>query len=540
MAEISRRQFIAAAAAFAGALAIGRPAGVLAAMSGGGMGGGGGGGMGGGGGGGGMGGGTIDPAVGAAFQDPPALRPLRAADGFLEYSLNATVAPVNVNGTVANLMTYNGLFPGGTITAKTSDLLRIRFHNSLPNNGATNFLGHPMYVTNLHTHGLHVTPGDNPNMAPYTPGSHGDNMLVMLQPGESTVYEYDLSKHYPGTLNFYHPHIHGSVTDQMWAGMAGSLVVEDEVTTLAGYETHIMMVKDITLSGSSPAPHTSIMEYMHGLEGNTVMVNGQVNPRLTIRPGQVQRWRIVNSCTARFLRLSLSSHTMYVVGTESGLLDRPYPVSEVLLSPGERIELLIKADKSSSSYKFLSLPYSRMGMMTSAQITLLTLTYGGSRTVQNLPATVNAAAKRVVMDISKLPKKSIVLSMGQGAGYINGITFVDHEHCYTAMSNVGDWEVWEVLNSSNMDHPFHHHVNAAQVLSIIGGDAKYTSLYTTTSAWKDVTIVPKGGKIQLLMPVMDCAGMAMFHCHIIDHEDIGMMGMWHMMDGGMGDGGMGM
>ncbi|MFZ2196189.1 MAG: multicopper oxidase domain-containing protein, partial [Thermodesulfovibrionales bacterium] len=385
-----------------------------------------------------------------------------------------------------------------------------------------NYLGHPLYLTNLHTHGLHVTPGDNEN------GTHGDNMLVMLQPGEGTVYEYDLSKHYPGTLNFYHPHIHGSVSDQMWGGMAGCLVVEDEIASLAPYETHIMMLKDITLSGSEPAPHTSMMQYMHGLEGDTVMVNGQVNPRLYIKAGQVQRWRIVNSCTARFFRLSLSNHSMYLVGTEGGLLDKPYAVSEVLLSPGERVDLLIKASKSSGSYKFLSLPYSRMGNMGGQQVTLLTLTYSG-RQNQSLPSVVDPEAKRVVMNTGSLPRKTLNLSMGQAAGYINGITFVDHEHCYTAMSMLGDWEVWEIINQSGMDHPFHHHVNAAQVLSITGGDANYSSLYTTVPAWKDVTIVPKWGKIELLMPVMDYMGMSMFHCHIIEHEDIGMMGMWHIM-----------
>ncbi len=295
-----------------------------------------------------------------------------------------------------------------------------------------------------------------------------------------------------------------------------------------------MMLKDIALSGSEPAPHSSMMDYMHGLEGSTVMVNGQVNPRLAIKPGQVQRWRIVNACTARFFRLSLASHTMYLVGTEGGLLDKPYPVTELLVSPGERVDILVKADKASSSYKFLSLPYSRMGMMTSAPVTLATLTYGGSRSKQALPTVVDPTARRVTMDTSMLPKKSIALSMGQGAGYVNGITFVDHEHCYTAMSNLGGWEVWEISNAGNMDHPFHHHVNAAQVLSITGGDAKYASLYTTIPAWKDVTIVPKFGKIRLLMPVMDYAGMAMFHCHIIEHEDIGMMGMWHIMDGPMG------
>lgn len=527
MEKISRRQFLAGAGAFAAALALGRPGEVFAGMGSSGMG------MGGMGmGGGGMGGGgVIDPPIGAAFRDPAVLPNSSTTPGVVEVSLDAKIATANVNGVAADLMTYNGLFPGGTIRAHRSDLLRVKFHNGLPSDGSTNFLGHPMYVTNLHTHGLHVSPGNNPDTPRFTPGSHSDNMLVSLLPGESTLYEYDLSKHYPGTLNFYHPHIHGSVTDQMWSGMAGSLVVEDEVSSLAPYETHIMMLKDITLSGSKPAPHSSYMEYMHGVEGNTVMVNGQVNPRLKIKPGQVQRWRIVNACTARFFRLSLASHTMYLVGTEGGLLDKPYPVTEILVSPGERVDLLIKADKASSSYKFLSLPYSRMGMMTSAQVTLLTLTYAGSKATQALPTVVDPSAKRLVMDTSPLPKKTITLSMSMTAGYVNGVTFVDHLNCYTAMSALGDYEVWEVINASNMDHPFHHHVNAAQVLSITGGDAKYASLYTTIPAWKDVTIVPKGGRIRLLMPVMDYTGMGMFHCHIIEHEDIGMMGMWHIMDG---------
>jgi FtsP/CotA-like multicopper oxidase with cupredoxin domain len=98
-------------------------------------------------------------------------------------------------------------------------------------------------------------------------------------------------------------------------------------------------------------------------------------------------------------------------------------------------------------------------------------------------------------------------------------------------SKTGTWEVWEITNSSGMDHPFHHHTNSAQVLSITGGDAGYASLYSSIPAWKDVTIVPRWGKVELLMPVMDYAGMAMIHCHIIEHEDIGMMGVWHIMAG---------
>lgn len=84
-----------------------------------------------------------------------------------------------------------------------------------------------------------------------------------------------------------------------------------------------------------------------------------------------------------------------------------------------------------------------------------------------------------------------------------------------------------------MDHPFHQHVNPAQVLSITGGNSAYRTLYTTTPSWKDTVFVPAGGSVTMLVPVMDYTGMTMFHCHILEHEDIGMMGMWHIMDDGM-------
>jgi FtsP/CotA-like multicopper oxidase with cupredoxin domain len=76
-----------------------------------------------------------------------------------------------------------------------------------------------------------------------------------------------------------------------------------------------------------------------------------------------------------------------------------------------------------------------------------------------------------------------------------------------------------------MDHPFHQHVNAAQVLSVTGGD----NFYSTIPAWKDVVLVPKGGSVTQLVPVANYTGMIMFHCHILEHEDIGTMGMWHIM-----------
>ncbi len=130
------------------------------------------------------------------------------------------------------------------------------------------------------------------------------------------------------------------------------------------------------------------------------------------------------------------------------------------------------------------------------------------------------------------------MSMGQGKGYINDISFEmlsdGSMNCAEIHSRLGTYEVWEIINQSGMDHPFHQHVNPCQVLSISGGDSGYASFCTKAPAWKDVVLIPKMGRAKILVPVMDYDGMSMFHCHIVEHEDIGMMGLWHIM--GMGGG----
>ncbi len=511
MKKITRREFfkrasVAAATGYMALNAIPSEAGMMGSGS-----------MGGGMGGGGMGGGTsvIDPPIGALFRDPVEMPNLSAALGIVEVNMEAKISPVDVNGVAANLLTYNDCYPAPTIMAKKGDILKVHFKNSLPMMGE-NILGHRREITNLHTHGLHVSPSGN-----------SDNSMLMFMSGDAFDYEFDLSKQYPATLNIYHPHVHGSVAEQCWGGMMGAISIDDEIDVLSGYETHLLILKDIALSGNEPEPYTSIMEYMHGKEGNIVMVNGLVNPALPINPGQVQRWRILNASNARFYKLSLENHAMYVVGTEGGLLDRPYAMSSILLSPGERLDVLIKANQTPRNYKFYSLPYDRGGMSMGQQITLMTLSYKGSRVNDAIPPVIDAAAKRITPVISKTER--LVLSMGQGRGYINGITFT-MENYFSIHSQLGTYEVWEILNQSGMDHPFHQHVNACQVLSITGGDPSYASFYTNTPAWKDVVIVPKWGSIKILVPVMDYDGMAMFHCHILEHEDIGMMGMWHIMD----------
>ena len=126
--------------------------------------------------------------------------------------------------------------------------------------------------------------------------------------------------------------------------------------------------------------------------------------------------------------------------------------------------------------------------------------------------------------------RSFALSMSMSRGYINGHDFDVDPLKVTSevMPGMPMYELWTITNSSNMDHPWHQHVNPGQVQSITGGDAAYAALYTKSPAWKDVVIVPKGGTVKLLVKVADYEGMCMFHCHILEHEDIGMMGIWNL------------
>ncbi|QSA99181.1 multicopper oxidase family protein [Methylococcus sp. EFPC2] len=458
----------------------------------------------------------IDPPRGAAFSDPVTMPNLSTTAGIVEVNVEAKVAPVNVNGTVANLQTYNGYYPAPTIKVKKGDLLKVHFKNSLPYTGL-NMHGQPRDLTNLHTHGLHVSPSGN-----------SDNMMLMFGSGEAFDHEFDLSLHPGGNLNFYHPHVHGNTAEQVWAGLAGALEVADENTALAGYETHTLVLKDISISNGAPAPHSD-SDFMNGKEGDTMMVNGQVNPVLAMKPGQVQRWKIVNASNARFYKLNLAGHNLNVIGTDGGLLNKPYAQSTVLLSPGERIDVLVKASSSKGYYKFKALAYNRgAGASANQEITLMTTNVTGTAVSQSLPASVNPNAVKLSVPANAVTRQ-ITLSMGMmgGGASINGITYTDTS-AYTITSSLNTYEVWEIFNHSMMDHPWHHHVNQAQVISISGGDTAYKSFYTSVPAWKDTVIVPAMGSIKILVPVQDYAGMTMFHCHILEHEDMGMMGVWNI------------
>ena len=501
--KISRRKFLQVAG-------VGAVAGLVSACGGGfpladasskGM-------MGGRGGGGGTGSGNSNPPPGATFQDPPLANLVRNGN-IVETTITAVRTQTSINGQTVTMMLYNGSYPAPTIRVKSGDILRVNFTNNLPPNSditGTNILGKDMSITNLHTHGWHVSPAGN-----------ADNIFLTFNSGGSLTFEYDLSKQWGGMMGFYHPHYHGTVGEQFWRGLSGgALIVEDDIPDLQNYEEHIMILTDISVSGGLPT-QWSRMDYMRIL-GDTVMVNGQVNPVLNIQPGQVQRWRILNASAARYYRLRLENHTMYLVGTDDNLLDAPVALNEILLTPGERIDVLVKADQSPGTYSLLN-----------GNSTILTLEYSGATTNDSIPATISSAEAQWVatlrqMNTSTFRRVRMSLNFVRGRGAINRQVF--DQNPYILESPVGTYEIWTVVNQTGMDHPFHQHTDGAVILSISGGDPSYANLYTSVNGLKDTINVPPMGSVTMLVPVLDYTGDTVFHCHILGHEDIGMMGIW--------------
>ncbi len=473
-------------------------------------------------------------ATGAPFADPDELRLTTAADGVREGRLAVGPADVAIGDSRFTLLTYNGRFPGPLLRVRADDRLRLILGNGLPP-GDRNLLGLRRGVTNLHAHGLHVAPSDP-----------ADNVMRQIPPGDSWTYTYDLSRQRAGALAWYHPHVHGLVAEQLWAGLAGPMVVEDPSDALGDLEAHTLVLKDFAFSGGTPTPYVSPMDFMMGKVGPVVTVNGLVEPELGARPGQVQRWRVLNASTARFYHLRLDGHDLHVVGSDGGSLDRPYAVERLLLAPGERADLLVKVSDSPGTYRLTTLAHVRgapmggamPGMMMRGGMTqaaspagvVLTLRVSGPPQRDVLPSAIDPEARRVSPDLSRVVQRRLVLGMHMGRGSINGQDYdVAPLRLRSHLRDDGPtWEVWTIVNPTGMDHPWHQHTNHAQVLSVTGGDRGYADLYTTAPAWKDTVVVPRGGSVTQLVRVADWRGEAMVHCHIVEHEDIGMLGVWHI------------
>ena len=257
---------------------------------------------------------TTAPPRPSATSDELAVLPVHAADGdVLEITL--TPAPATVDIGAAQPITtfaYDGAIPGAVWSVRPGQTLRVHLVNELPPiDHASMELDRPheWTTTNLHTHGLHVSPvGD------------GDNPFVTIEPGADHHYEIEIPKDHTGGLFWYHPHRHGGVAQQIRGGMAGAIVVRgpiDEVPEVAAATERIVVIQGIELDDQfhvpAPIPDPTKTEAFFPRSQILYPINGRVAPTLTMRPGEVQRWRILNAAEGKFMDLVIPGVELHVL-----------------------------------------------------------------------------------------------------------------------------------------------------------------------------------------------------------------------------------
>jgi len=501
------------------------------------------------------------PSASTAGSAPVALpqpKVLKSANG--ELAVTLTARPGVVDMAVARPVTtytYDNVVPGYTWEVDPGDTLNIDLVNKLPE------LAHPPAMamdrphewtnTNLHTHGLHVSPA-----------GIADNVFLDVPPGATQHYEIPLPADHPGGIFWYHPHRHGGVTQQVRAGMAGMIVVRgeiDRVDEVRAAKEQIMVLQAIELGADfqlmTPIPNPTTEEAFFPRKQILYTVNGVLNPTISMYPGEVQRWRILNAAEGKFMSLRLAEHDLHVLAWDGLTLAAPDAVELVMLSAGNRVELLVKAGKP-GSYDLILTPGSSQkpnipGMPVSAQPStaatasamampmanmrgmqtfpgelevrpILTVEVAGSGPEMGLPSSLPvwdppilpiARRRRFSFTVTRRPNNEF-LFFG-----IDGVAFDQERSPYQV--KLGTAEEWTLVNAPDpklMEHAhvFHIHTNPFKITSVNGRTLD-------KPLWRDTFVLSKssGDSFTFVSNFVDYPGKFVEHCHVLAHEDLGMM-----------------
>ena len=436
----------------------------------------------------------------------PALLQSRTADDgsarrIVELTITASPTVLALTpGKRTEVFAYNGQVPGPTLELREGDSVVVHFRNQLPE------------PSTIHWHGLHI------------PFSSDGSPFHPVAPGDSYDYGFTIRRGAAGTY-WYHPHPHHRTGHQVAKGLYGAVIVRAADDPLpASLTEKILILSDnrFLADGSFDLPelHSAPgqLDAENGREGDVIFVSGQVMPTLDIRSGEVQRWRVVNASAARIYRLALPGHRFLHVGSDGGLFERPREIDEIIVGVGERVELLVRGTASPGTRTVLqSLPYHRYIPQTvpadwDRTRVLADVRYSDAPAVTPpvLPTTLRVIPALDTAEASAT--RVMVLTQHLINGRSMDMARID------ASAALGATEIWEVENLVGMDHPFHLHGFQFQVIDRNGVPEEYRS-------WKDVVNVPRHQTARFIVRYDDYPGKWMFHCHILDHEDHGMMGV---------------
>jgi FtsP/CotA-like multicopper oxidase with cupredoxin domain len=493
--------------------------------------------------------------AGAGPTEPPqrseALRELevrRSAHGELNTSLSVKYADATIGNDAVHLRSYEGRLVGPTLRVRPGDTLRIAFKDDLPptsggavhNHSNTPSPDH-FNATNLHTHGLHVSPKDP-----------ADNVLLIFNPGDPVhKYEYKIPANHPAGTFWYHAHVHGSTSIQVSSGMAGALIVEgglDDVPEIRAAADKTMLFQQIQYHCSEPGETVSydcagkvgqVEDF--AIFGNGTWaksnryttINGVVQPQIAMKAGEVQRWRFIHGGVRETLSVAVAAaddpaytslpgwlHEIAKDGLATGRIDA---VTHDVLEPGYRSDVLVQAPLTAGKYYLID-------EKTAAEDSLLeeaeprkvlaVINVSADQVAMSLPAAAELAPYRPYRDIEDAEltgQQKVIFN-------VNGFTVgdgVDPAEAYDPTHpprklKLGGVEEWTV-SSEAASHPYHIHVNAFQVMEE-GADGKLHP-----GDWKDTLLVTTAKPVVVRSRYEDFTGPFVLHCHILDHEDQGMM-----------------
>lgn len=438
-----------------------------------------------------------------------------------------------LQGDPASLINIERSYLGPTIRVHTGQKVRIRFTNDIPGESI------------VHWHGLHV------------PADMDGHPRDAIPRGETYVYEFEV-RNRAGTY-WYHPHPHGMTGPQVYGGLAGLfLVSDDEEKALelpTGEHDIPLVIQDRAFDNRNQLIYLSghRMEQMTGFLGDWILVNGRPSFILPVAT-RAYRLRLLNGSNSRIYKLAWQDGSpLTIIGSDSGLIEEPVSRPFLMLGPGERIELW--ADFSNypvgSETALVSLPFDA-GMMGGGRMGGGMM---GGRAMANGLSLPNGAGFSILMirvnrqetETLSLPNRlthidrylpedavnldyprSFRLFMRHMTWTINGRIFETEAVATNEKVRMDTLEVWEFINEGggtgmmggmSMPHPIHLHGKQFQVLERGG----VTHSGYMDEGWKDTVLLMPGERIKLLVRFEDYPGLFLYHCHNLEHEDMGMM-----------------
>lgn len=461
--------------------------------------------------------------AGAASRGDETETVLRSENGVLRATLTATTGTAMVAGRpVANVTTYNGLLPGPTMYVKPGDRLQLRVRNrtDLP--------------TNMHYHGFHVSPK-----------GRQDNVFLDIKPGWHVDYDVEIPDDHPGGLYWYHPHRHGTVGRQVYGGLCGLLVVEGGAAArpeIAPLQRRLLSLRSVGVSNMGTASATLIPYSQMGPDNQVHLVNGEMTPTMRMAPGETQFWQVGNMASDTVYELVVPGGHLQVVEEDGVEVWQTWTPGNLVLPPGKRFGLLVTAPESAGRTVLRTNGYYQGPFGIWPELDLAHIVVEGKPQERvSAPAVLNKTPDWVAGPVAKRR----MLTLGESATapefWFNDVPFdqITFEDVFSV--RVDTTEEWVIRNGTSVlvgtdseAHPYHQHVNGFAVVERGEWNPATGEILSripmSPRSEMDTTLVQPNQYIRIRTHHTRYLGRTVYHCHILFHEDHGMMGIFDIVD----------